>query len=474
MTKLHSIMKVNKAMLVSLLFSLIIANISNAQNSTVFVEYGTTVHMGRNTPLWQISNQHGLSSIKNNTYIRGGAFYKNTINSWTLEGCLDLAIAAGFTSTFIAQQAYIDVRHKWIGMWAGNRELTTELLNSQLSTGGLVWSSNARPIPQICIGVLDYVHLTPGIQIKAQVSYGWFTDGQYQKKYASKDFPYVKKTKFHHKSIYFRFGQSEKHWLFDAGIRIDDQFGGYATRGIHEGDLGNGWKDYLNALIPRNGGEGEYFDGNYLGSEHLKLTYQNKSIQLSIYLENYYDDFSGMGKQNGMDGLWGIEYKTNKRQAINNLVLEYYQSTNQSGALHGLDFSDVGKTGGADDYYNHVLYPGWSHWGMSMGNPLVASPIYNNNGNLAFQYNRVKAIHLGWSGDISNEWTYRAKLSFNRTWGTPFKPIPEILENFSTFAEFKYIPNKWKGWSFTASAAFDIGDIYGDNLGLQLKVHKKF
>ena len=38
MTKLHSIMKVNKAMLVSLLFSLIIANISNAQNSTVFVE----------------------------------------------------------------------------------------------------------------------------------------------------------------------------------------------------------------------------------------------------------------------------------------------------------------------------------------------------------------------------------------------------------------------------------------------------
>lgn len=65
-----------------------------------------------------------------------------------------------------------------------------------------------------------------------------------------------------------------------------------------------------------------------------------------------------------------------------------------------------------------------------MGNPLVASPIYNNNGNLAFQYNRIKAIHLGWSGDISNEWTYRAKLSFNRTWGTPFKPIPEILENF--------------------------------------------
>ena len=181
-----------------------------------------------------------------------------------------------------------------------------------------------------------------------------------------------------------------------------------------------------------------------------------------------------MGKLNGMDGLWGIEYRTNKYQSINNIVLEYYQSTNQSGPLHGLDFSIVKKTGGADNYYNHALYPGWSHWGMSMGNPFVASPIYNKNGDLTFLYTRVKAIHLGWSGDITKEWTYRAKLSFNRTWGTPFKPIPEILENFSTFAEFKYIPSKWRGWSFTGSAAFDIGDIYGDNLGFQLKIHKSF
>ena len=57
-------------------------------------------------------------------------------------------------------------------------------------------------------------------------------------------------------------------------------------------------------------------------------------------------------------------------------------------------------------------------------------------------------------------------------WGTPFKPIPEILENFSTFAEFKYIPQKLQGWCFTASAAFDIGGIYGDNLGFQLKIRK--
>ena len=73
-----------------------------------------------------------------------------------------------------------------------------------------------------------------------------------------------------------------------------------------------------------------------MGSEHLKITYKHKNFSISAYLENYYDDFSGMGKQNGLDGLWGIEYKTKRTQGINNIVLEYYQTTNQSGPMHDL------------------------------------------------------------------------------------------------------------------------------------------
>ena len=53
-----------------------------AQNLETFVEYGTAIHAGDYTPLWQVSNQQGLSSIKNNTYIRGGVFYNKTLHSW--------------------------------------------------------------------------------------------------------------------------------------------------------------------------------------------------------------------------------------------------------------------------------------------------------------------------------------------------------------------------------------------------------
>ena len=393
------------------------------QNISSFVEYGASVHTGDNTPLWQVSNQHGLSSIDNNTYLRGGAFYTDTIRQWRLEGGLDMAVASGFTSTFILQQAYADIRYKWLGILIGSKEIDSPLLNQQLSSGGLIWSGNARPIPQVWIGLPEYVQVLPRLALKAEMSYGWFTDNKYQRKQVGEDYWYTKSIKYHHKSGFLRIG------------------------------------------VPQ---------GNFMGSEHIRMTYRHEDFSISAYLENYYDDFSGMGKLNGFDGLWGIEYKSNHKQAINGFVLEYYQTTNQSGPMHGVDFTVVEKTGGADDYYNNEWYPGWVHWGMTMANPLIASPIYNKDGDMSFKYNRIRALHLGWSGDISNEWTYLAKLSYNKTWGTPFKPIPNILENFSTFASVFYTPHKWKGWRFNASIAFDIGEIYGDNLGCQLKVQKTF
>lgn len=460
--------------------SLMVGNGIYAQHITSFVEYGSSLHTGDNLPLWQVSNQHGLSSLDNNTYLRGATFYTDSVGCWRIEGGLDMVVAGGFTSTFVVQQAYADFRYKWLGILAGSKEIDSPLLNQQLSSGGLTWSGNARPIPQVWVGLPEYVQILPRLALKAEISYGWFTDNGYQKKQVGEDYWYTKSIKYHHKSGFLRIGIPQGKWQFDIGMSLDVQFGGYQIGGVDEGDLGNSWKDYFRVLIPRHGNEdspeGEQiaFQGNYLGSEHFRMTYRHHSFSLSAYLENFYDDFSGMGKLNGMDGLWGIEYKSNQKQAINGFVLEYYQTTNQSGPMHGPDNSTVKKTGGADDYYNNTWYPGWVHWGMTMANPLITSPIYNPDGDMSFRHNRVRAVHLGWSGDLHEEWTYVAKLSYNKTWGTPFKPIPEILENFSTFVSVYYTPRKWNGWEFNASAAVDMGGIYGNNFGCQLKVHKTF
>lgn len=447
---------------------------TNGQSLDSFVEFGTTLFTGDYVPLWQNSLQHGFSSLDNNVYIRGGAFYKKQKNFWNFDAGVDIGFGAGFRTVANVQQAYLDVRYKWIGAWAGCKELESPLLNQQLTSGGLTWSGNSRPIPQVAIGIFDYIHLTRWLQFKAEMSYGWFTDSKYQHKYVGSGHSHVHKVKYHHKSFFFKIGNPNKHWMFDIGLTFDDQFGGYFYNNKEVVDMGNNFKNYINAFFPKNGGEGIYFDGNYLGSEHFKLTYDNDKFSVSAYLENYFDDLSGMAKQNGFDGLWGIEFKTDKFQAINGLVLEYYQSTNQSGPMHGIDFTEIEKTGGADDYYNHFAYSGWEHAGMGNGTPLVAAPIYNKDGNLSFLYNRVKAIHIGWRGDITDQLNYRAKMTYNRTWGTPFLPTADILDNFSTFVELRYFPKKLHGWKLTASASFDIGDIYGDNLGVQIKIRKRF
>lgn len=194
-----------KVVFYSLLLSIFLSFISltsYAQNLKTFVEYGASIHSGNNTPLWQVSNQHGLSSIDNNTYIRGGVFYDKNIRSWKIEGGVDLAVATGFTSTFVVQQAYADIRYKWIGLWAGSRELNSPLLNQCLSSGGLTWSGNARPLPQIAIGIFDYIHVAPRVQVKAELSYGWFTDTKYQEENVGDEDSYTRKIKYHHKSFF--------------------------------------------------------------------------------------------------------------------------------------------------------------------------------------------------------------------------------------------------------------------------------
>ncbi len=469
MTNRTRIYLLHKTIVLSLL--LICSNKSIAQNITSFIEAGTTLHTGDYTPLWQVSNQHGLSSLDNNGYLRGAVFYKDTVNNWKYHFGADVAVGAGLNTVFVPQQIFADIQYRWLGLWAGCREIDSPLLNQQLSSGGLTWSGNARPVPQVCIGIPEYVHLGPVVQFKAEISYGWFTDGRYQRKHVGNGFPYAKQIKYHHKSFFFRFGKETSNWQVDIGMQIDNQFGGYSVLGDEVTDFGNTWKDYATAFIPFNRGEGIFFDGNLLGSEHIKLTYKHKEFNISAYLENFYEDFSGMGKLNGMDGLWGIEVNMKNFKPITDLVVEYYQSTNQSGPMHGWDFSIVGKTGGADNYYNHA-YSGWTHWGMMNSNPLIVANIYNKDGFLSLRHTRIKAMHIGWKGEIAPQVDYRAKFSFNRSWGTPFEPTAQILENFSGFAEVIYKPNKLKGWRFTGSLAFDTGDLYGDNFGFQLKIRK--
>ena len=155
------------------------------------------------------------------------------------------------------------------------------------------------------------MQVLPRLALKAEMSYGWFTDNKYQRKQVGEDYWYTKSIKYHHKSGFLRIGVPQGKWQLDLGMSLDVQFGGYKSAGMDAGDLGNSWKDYFKVFIPSRGddsspeGEQIAYQGNFMGSEHIRMTYRHEDFSISAYLENYYDDFSGMGKLNGFDGLWG-------------------------------------------------------------------------------------------------------------------------------------------------------------------------
>ena len=123
------------------------------------VETGIVAGHGDYSPFWFTANRQGLSSVKTeNGYLRAGIFHSQALGRhFTWKAGLDLATAYNYTSSFVVQQAYADLSYRWLNLSIGSKERTPELRNPKLSTGGLVESNSARPVPQVRIEIPQYI-----------------------------------------------------------------------------------------------------------------------------------------------------------------------------------------------------------------------------------------------------------------------------------------------------------------------------
>ena len=244
-------------------------------------------------------------------------------------------------------------------------------------------------------------------------------------------------------------------------------------------------KAFWNVILP--GGDKNYFENNanedWVWGNHIGvMTYQigwniNHDHQVQAYLDNPFEDGSGVRKGNGWDGLWGLQYsnKTAGRQYVRGAVVEYFQSTNQCGPLHwdSGDYPDpirhqiTDKVTGKDEYYNHSFYGSYTHYGMTPGCPYITSPIYNKDGYSAFRDNRVKAWHLGINGEITDHLSYLVKGCYREGWGTYDVPLATKHHSFDAMLQGIYHTGPWQ---FSAAYAFDKGNIYGDCSTFDFKI----
>lgn len=445
------------------------------------------------TPLWLNANKYGLSSLeKSNGYLRSSAIRpleadKN--REWKWGYGLDLAVAANYTSSFIIHQAYGELGWKKMKLTLGAKEQTALMKNMELSSGAMSCGWNARPIPQARLDIdwFDIPRTHGWWKWKLYGSYGMTTDGNWQKSFTTRTFRYTGNTLYHEKALYWKFGKEDSKIpiTFELGLQMQAQFGGKTLnatgRGYHYATTIKhpvNFNAFLNALLAQGSDETDGVDkntsGNHMGSWNMRLSYYGADWNIGARFERYFEDQSMMFIQYGIyDHLLGIDVSINKSRLISTITIEHLSTTNQSGAIyHDFTVNIPEKMNGIDNYYNHHLYSGNQHWGQAIGNPLLTSPIYNEDGIITFHNNRVKAWHIGLSGDPYNWIHWRALATLTRNWGTYLAPYDDVLKQNHFLFEVTVKPYFTKYWHFGLSFGLDHGKTVGNNKGFQLTVSR--
>lgn len=458
-----------------------------AQNSVDYrLEALGTFASGDYTPFWITSYSYGKVPLQNNSgYLEAEAVWKYSFSKdWKLEAGIDVIGATQHVSSVWLQQLYTDISFQKVRLTIGSKERYNSMLDKRLSVGDLNYSSNARPIPEINFSFPEYtiIPFTKDIvKFKADFAIGKSFENDYilDKKQISYDLDVL----WHHKSLSFLLEDPKERFPLTLmlGLNHAVQWGGWTTYN-NFGDIPKSLKDFMRIILGKEGGSsaiaGDQINalGNHQGTYNLKIAYKHNLFEAAVYKQHLFDDHSGMEYANWRDGIWGTEIRFLQQTYLKKIVVEYLQTTNQSGPMHFIQYDGdrYFRGGGNDDYYNHdFYYSGWSYFGRGLGNALLSSPEYNEDNAIHFKNNRVKAIHLGMEGNITSEIAYRTLFTGMQAWGRMSVPFLKRKDNFSALLECNYNPAKLKDWYFGLQVALDTGELYGDNFGVSLKVVRK-
>jgi len=444
---------------------------------------------GSNTPFWLTNNTYGVTPLDaGNGYFRAGVLHQQHFNShfyWRAN--VELIAAAPRHRNVFIQQLYGEIGYKSLLLSIGSKERYTSLWNQSLSSGDMILSTNARPIPEINISIPQFtpIPLTKEwLQLKGEFAVGRSFDKDYLKDNTPSDQTYIYNNLWHNKSIHLRIKDTQGKFPFflTLGVRHIAQWGGTSTD-PNIGKQPQSLKDFVRVVFGKAGGEGASQSDviNVLGAHHISYDFQLGYTQTQWSVQAYHQhlayDKSGLRLQNGTDGLWGLQLDFTHIPWLQTLVFEYVNTKNQSGPFHFIEFDRdkyKGPGGGADDYYNNGEYKtGLSYFNRGLGSPLLTSPEYNAGGSLGFFNNRIKDWHIGMSGDISSQLSYRILFTIMNGWGTAYKPFLTKKNGTACLIDLTYTHPRLSGWDFSGSLATDTGNILGDNgIGFNFSIRK--
>lgn len=452
--------------LISLLPSLAASQISPPAVELYAGGIGST---GATKPFWLVSGKSGRYSLDPFEGV-AGIKIKTVDTSETMIG-FDYGLEGYFTARknnpIILHEGFIEMNTPLLTFRGGMKEEIIGNQDSLLSIGSTVWSQNHRPMPKLVIETPGYVDvpLTKGyIEINGSLAHGWFEKDRY-----------VENVMLHQKHLHLRFG-GDFFINGSLGFIHFAQWGGESPN-PRFGELPSDFDAFMRVFLVKGGdpalvdsSEAKNKLGNHLGSRNYRIDVRADAFRAGLYYQTIFEDNSGASKEFYEDGLLGIVFATrDKHRLVNRIVVERLKTTFQSGPVH--DLTGPVKQKGNDDYLNNYVYKsGWSYHGMTLGTPLITSPVYNPDDEPRLQNNRVLAYHIG-IGGMAGEFPYRTFFTYSDNLGTYSEPIDPSKKQFSWYFETT-LPSVWRGIDVNIMLAADLGEMYGNNLGALLQLKK--
>ncbi len=444
-----------------------------SQATTVKYEAGiaAVASSGKYAPFWLQSNQYGKIVSSPTSGLMFGVIEKqfdkpHKLFDYAFKGNVLLRYYMNNDKKeLFFQELFAKARFSVFNLTIGSREQIFGNQDSTLSSGGLLFSKNTRPMPEISAGIEHFTSVpftSDFIEIKGGVRHGWFTDNIY-----------TKGILLHHKFGYVRIGGNLPFHL-EYGIEHAAQWGG--TDPVYGASPVN-MENLMRVFFAKSGGKDATVSdqinvlGNHIISQGLKAELNVAEMTFSGYWQNLSEDppvmFIALNRMNRPDGLWGISLKNRLTPCIKGILYEYLNTTDQAGPYHDKDGLIYG---GADNYFRGAYPEGWSYYSRTIGTPFITSPYYNQNGNLSTRNNRVRLHHFGVEGSIGG-FDYRALASFGRNYGTIGSQTD--IPNKSFLLEINKHVTWLSGLDLSFSAGSDAGEFYSNSTGILFKVRKK-
>ncbi|WP_075591505.1 hypothetical protein [Labilibacter marinus] len=428
-------------------------------------------------PLYQYSNQWGIAS----PFEQSQLLFLAGANSKLVDK-KNFNLSVGFAGLIkddigesIVHEAYVSGRaFKTIDFNIGKKAYSPISINDQLTSGGFMMNSNARPIPKAVIGIFDYIpvgFLRNNFEVKGGLSQGILNeDRKFEGKTNTADNVLV-----HEKWAYLKWSKYRiKPYV---GLYHGALFGGTRPDGTKVPiDF---WATFTaSGSTAIGGGDVTNAAGAHDGFWDFGFNYEHAIGNFHFYIQKPFADGSGLflNHLRNHDYKIGVYAELNDIDWLKNVSIELIKTDYQSGPgwtdpvyppgkgegyiwldevddydafmkdvfeeeTEGWTSSDVmkymevnmnqgHKFGGRDNYNNNgFYYKAWSYNNIGMGLPLyqtyyqarVFAPDWQSHNSGIFVNNRVKGFHLGLNGSLFDYFNYLFKSTYSYNKGSYYE-----------------------------------------------------